>query len=191
MSSDPLESLLEQINRGDPAATEQIILAYEPYLRKVVRRLLPAGLRSRFDSVDVVQSVWSDLLEKLRTANWNFPDVAHLRAFLVRITRNRFVDRARQHQSSQTREKLLFRGEQSGVSAGPRPSEVAQAEDLWSRMLALCSPEHQQVLRLKREGLSLEEIAAQTGLHIGSIRRILRTLARRLALEDPCAQEPA
>jgi DNA-binding IclR family transcriptional regulator len=35
---------------------------------------------------------------------------------------------------------------------------------------------------LKRQGLLLTEIAARTGLHEGSIRRILYDLARRLAI---------
>jgi RNA polymerase sigma-70 factor (ECF subfamily) len=51
-------------------------------------------------------------------------------------------------------------------------------------MLALCPAEHQEVLRLKRQGLLLTEIADRTGLHEGSVRRILRTLARRLALQE-------
>jgi hypothetical protein len=34
---------------------------------------------------------------------------------------------------------------------------------------------------MKRQGLSLGEIVARTGLHDGSVRRIIRTLARKLA----------
>jgi DNA-binding IclR family transcriptional regulator len=33
------------------------------------------------------------------------------------------------------------------------------------------------------EGLPLAEIAARTGLHEDSVRRVVRTLARRLALK--------
>jgi RNA polymerase sigma-70 factor (ECF subfamily) len=51
-------------------------------------------------------------------------------------------------------------------------------------MLQLCPPEHRAVLCLRRDGLPLAEIAARTGLHEGSVRRILRRLVRELALED-------
>jgi RNA polymerase sigma-70 factor (ECF subfamily) len=51
-------------------------------------------------------------------------------------------------------------------------------------MLALCPPAHHDVLRLRREGLRLEEIAARTGLHEGSVRRILRKLARQVGFPD-------
>ncbi|MGA7495893.1 MAG: sigma factor-like helix-turn-helix DNA-binding protein, partial [Isosphaeraceae bacterium] len=64
----------------------------------------------------------------------------------------------------------------------PRPSEVAQGHELWELMLEKCPPAHREILRLKRQGLPLAEIAARTGFHEGSIRRILYELARRLAV---------
>ena len=51
------------------------------------------------------------------------------------------------------------------------------------RMLALCPPAYHELLRLKRQGLPLAKIASRTGLHEGSVRRILRQLLRQLALE--------
>ena len=64
----------------------------------------------------------------------------------------------------------------------PRPSEVAQADELWDRILATCPPAHRELLRLKREGLAVAEIAERTGLHPSSVRRILYDLARRLGI---------
>jgi RNA polymerase sigma-70 factor (ECF subfamily) len=189
MSSPPLDDLLEKLCRGDARAAEQVFLTYEPYLRMVVRRRLPAALRARFDSVDVVQSVWADLVQGFRQAGWRFPNAAALQAFLVKVTHNRFLDRVRRHQPSLEREHAVSLAEAADRSPSPlpRPSEVAEADDLWERMLALCPPAHHEVLRLKRQGLPLAEVAARTGLHEGSIRRILRTLARRLALQQAAA----
>jgi RNA polymerase sigma-70 factor (ECF subfamily) len=182
MSPDPLQVLLEQLSQGDTKAAEQIFLTYEPYLRKVVRRLLPDQLRARFDSIDVVQSVWTDLLGRVGDADWRFPDAAHLQAFLVKVTRNRFLDRVRQHQASLNRERAV--PEKGQPAPQPRPSEIVQADELWDRMLKLCPPAHRDVLHLKRQGLSLVEIAAKTGLHQDSVRRILRTLAKQMALRE-------
>jgi RNA polymerase sigma-70 factor (ECF subfamily) len=182
MSAEPLDALLEQLCRGDDTAAERIFRAYEPYLRKVVRRKLPLGLRTKFDSLDVVQSIWADLLNGFRDAGWHFADANHLRAFLVKVTRNRFIDRCRRHQTALDRERPLTNLPPENVPASslPRPSEVVQAEDLWEQLLALCPPAHHDLLRLKRQGLPLPEIAARTGLHPASVRRILRELAQRL-----------
>ncbi len=183
MSSDPLDSLLEKLTGGDTVAAAQVFLAYEPYLRMVVRRHLSPGLRTKFDSVDIVQSVWADLLRGFREAGWRFADAAHLRAFLVRLTRHRFIDRLRQHRRAVEREQPLTGDDWEELLPAPdaQPAELAQADELWQEMLELCPPEHRELLRLKREGAPTSEVAARTGLHEGSVRRILCTLSRRLA----------
>ncbi len=186
MSDSPADSslnlLLEKLSQGDTAAAEQVFLAYEPYLRLVVRRQLSPNLRAKFDSVDVVQSVWADVLEGFRQAGWRFADANHLRAFLIKATRNRLIDRFRQHQRALEVERPLPAGDAEDIPASrqPRPSEIAQADELWQQMLALCPPAHRGLLQLKRQGLPLAEIAARTGLHESSVRRILYDLARQL-----------
>jgi RNA polymerase sigma-70 factor (ECF subfamily) len=183
MEPDPLADLLEKLHSSDPAAAEEAFRAYEPHLRLVVRRHLPQRLRAKFDSLDVVQSVWADVLDGFGASGWRFTDADHLRAFLVTLTRRRLTDRLRHFRTALERERHLaeVRTEYLGASPEPRPSEVAQANDLWEKMLALCPPAHHEVLRLRREGLRLEEIAARTGFHEGSVRRILRKLARQMA----------
>lgn len=183
---EPLDDLLERLGRGDKTAAEALFRAYEPYLRVVVRRQLPARLRSRFDSVDIVQSVWADVLEGFQRNGCRFIDANYLRAFLVTAARNRFIDRYRQHHRAVALEQpLAGPGEESVLpSPQPRPSEIVRADDLWQRLLALSPPHHHALLHLKRDGLSVSEIAARTGLHPDSIHRILRQLARQLANQE-------
>src|SRR5437016_13734633 len=151
--SEPLDDLLGRLCSGDAAAAEQVFLAYEPYLRKAVRRQLPAPLRAKFDSVDILQSVWVDVLRGFREAGWRFTDADHLRGFLFVATRNRLIDRIRQHQKATEREEPLGQGDQRHLlpSPQPRPSELAQAEDLWARILGRCPSEHRPILELKRQ----------------------------------------
>lgn len=190
-----LEELLEQLNHGDYAAAEKIFVVYESYLRLIVRRQISAALRAKFDSVDIVQSVWVDLLAGFRDAGWHFNDPAQLRAFLIRTTRNRFIDHLRHYQPALDREQPL--GELGGgevpCSPDAAPSEEVQAREVWARLLQLCPPVHRDLLELKQKGFSLAEIASRTGLHPGSVRRILSELARRFARmsPDPMAGEEA
>jgi RNA polymerase sigma factor (sigma-70 family) len=118
-----------------------------------------------------------------------FRSVAQLRAFLIKAANNRFIDRLRQHQAAARREQPLAEAppERFSASSQPRPSEVAVAEELWQRLLALCPPEHHELLRLRRQGASTSEIAAQVGLHEGSVRRVLRDLSLRLACSGPAS----
>jgi RNA polymerase sigma-70 factor (ECF subfamily) len=182
-----LDELLKRLCDGDMAAAERVFVEYEPYLRKVIRRQLPALLRPKFDSSDILQSVWVALLRGFRESGWRFADADQLRGFLYVATRNRVIDRVRMHQKTVAREEPLaeFDGRHPLTSPQPRPSEIAQAGDLWERLLACCPPEHRRILSLRRQGHSLAEIAAQTGLHADSVRRILRALARQLAFGQP------
>ena len=183
MTTDLSESLLTRLNGGDAAAGEQAFRAFEPYLRRLVRRRLGPRMRAKFDSVDVVQSVWVDLVRGFQAGRWQFADAARLRAFLVRATRNRFLNRVDRHRAAVDRERPLppDGADPRLPSREPPPSERARRDELWERLLALCPPAHREVLRLKQEGRPLAEIAARTGLHEGSVRRILYDLARRAA----------
>jgi RNA polymerase sigma-70 factor (ECF subfamily) len=157
----------------------------------VVRRRLTPRLRAKFDSADVVQSAWADLLAGFRAGRWRFRDEAQLRAFLVRVTRNRFLDRLRQAQAAGARERPLGDTAADRLPPAPqaRPSEYARAGEVWERLLAACPPDHHEILRLRRQNLSRAEIAERTGLHEGSVRRILRRLARHVAFDAPVADE--
>src|SRR5581483_1840894 len=184
MEHDRPEALLEQVSRGDDAAAAKLLLAYEPYLRMMVRRRMSPALQAKFDSMDIVQSVWVDVLQGLREGRWHFPDAAHLRAFLLRATLNCFLNRVRHHHKALERQEPPADGKpaQGMPSNEPRPSQIVQAAELWEQLLALCPPKHRDVLYLKQQGLELAEIAQRTGLHEGSVRRILYDLARRFAL---------
>jgi RNA polymerase sigma-70 factor (ECF subfamily) len=183
VTAEPLDALLEKLTSGDPAAAEQVFRAYEPYLRMVVRRRLSPEMRAKFDSLDIVQSVWVHLLKGFRQAGCRFADVDHLRAFLVQLTHHRLIDRLRRHRSALEHEQPLEGAGVEDVVSGnsPQPSDVLQADELWEQLLDLCPPAHQEILRLKRDGALTGEVAARTGLNEGSIRRILSVLSRRLA----------
>lgn len=186
MPSDPLDAVLEKLSGGDDAAAEHVFRTYEPSLRLLVRRMLPPPLRSKFDSVDVVQSVWADLLEGFRKADFKFTSTAQLRAFLIKVTRNRFIDKVRKNRTAQEHQRSLdfFPADELPGDGEASPSEMVQADELWQQMVQLCPPAHRELLRLKREGHTLAEIAARTGLHESSVRRILYDLARKLAAEE-------
>lgn len=184
MSSTRIDRLVASLSSGDMTAAEPIYLEFEPYLRMVVRRNLPRRLRAKLDSADVVQSVWAKLISGLQASEWDFASAAQLRAFLVKATRNRLIDRVRQHRQALEHEQPLAETRQANLPRArePRASEVAQADDLWQRMLVLCPPEHHELLRLKCQGLPLADVAARTGLHVDSVRRVIRQLARRMAI---------
>lgn len=181
--TDPLNKLLTQLTSGDDAAAAEVFVKYEPYLRMVVRKNLTPSLRTKFDSMDIVQSIWADLIRGFREAGWRFVDAQHLRAFLVQLTRNRFIDRIRRHRTALAREQSMEpSGQQMKLLANdPKAEQVAEAEELWGQIMELCPVEHREILQMKRAGAATADVAARTGLHEGSVRRILCGVADKLA----------
>ena len=181
MTSELLESLLDKMRAGDFQAAEQVFVNYEAQLRVVVRRQLSRRLRVKFDSLDVVQSVWRRVLHGFRTNGCRLAGADHLRNFLVQVTRNCLTDRLRHFRRALDREQSVAQAANKAAVSQPRPSEIAQGNELWANLLASCPPKYHELLHLKRQGLTLEAIAAKIGMHEGSIRRIIRQLARKLA----------
>jgi len=120
------------------------------------------------------------VLHAFRARGCPITSTEHLEHYLVQVTRNCLTDRLRHFRLALEREQPVDAAG-AAPSPQPRPSEIAQRNELWENILANCPPQYHELLRLKRQGLTLEAIARQTGLHEGSVRRVIRQLARKLA----------
>lgn len=181
--SDRLDELVRRLSTSDDSAAEELYAEIAPYLQLVVRRNLPRRLRAKFDSIDIVQSVWADFIDGLHRGRWQFEKAAQVRAFLLTSARNRLIDRVRQFRVAVEHERPLNAESAGFEGREPRPSQYAQANDLWERVFNICPAEHRELLEMKAAGASLATIAKRTGLHVDSIRRILRQIARQVSLD--------
>ena len=181
--NDPLDAVLVRLNSGDQCAIEEMFIAFEPYMRMAIHRRIAGSLRAKLDSADIVQSVWADLVDGLRKSRWRFESVEQLRAFLLKMTRNRLIDRFRSHRHSLDHEMKMppERVEALAADRIPRVSENFYAEELWQQMVEACPSAHYELLSMKHQGASIAEIAERTQLHAGSVRRILYDIAKRVA----------
>src|SRR5215213_6821753 len=155
-----IPGFLARIQAGDEAAARELLARYEAEVRLVVRRQLPRLLRSRFDSLDFLQSVWGSFFRKVRTGPAEFEDARHLVAFLARAAKNKVIDeyrRAASRKQDMHREEPIW-----GDSETPRElpanldtaSEVAEAREAFGRLRDLLPEERHSILELRAEGLS-------------------------------------
>lgn len=185
MDDDSLDRWIARLNDGDVEAVERVFRAYEPYLRIAVRRRLDRRLRPKVDSGDIVQSVFADVVAGVRGGGWRFEGRAQLLGLLRRIAVRRIADRYQSNRRGLEREQPLEWTATADLprSPLPRPSQEAQGREFWDRLLDACPPAHREIVRLRRNGFRLAEIAERTGLHEGSVRRILYDLARKLSVD--------
>jgi RNA polymerase sigma-70 factor (ECF subfamily) len=187
---DDLGGFLARIQAGDEEAARELLQRYEAEVRLVVRRQLPRLLRSRFDSLDFLQSVWGDFFQKVRTGTAEFSDSKHLVAFLARAAKNKVIDQYRRAGSL----KQDMHREEPIWSDGGRPreleavgdtaSQVFEAREAFDRLLDLLPADRRNILALKAEGLSSREIGERLGLSERTIQRVIEDLRRRARPED-------
>lgn len=184
-----LSEFLLRIQAGDDAAARELLQRYEPEVRLVVRRQLPKLLRSRFDSLDFLQSVWGSFFRRMRDAPTAFEDSRHLVAFLARAAKNKVIDEYRRaaslKQDMHREEPLWVDGMRPREVADPvdSPSEVAQAHEVLGRLRELMPRERQSILELKAEGLSSRDIGERLGISERTVQRVLEDLRRRMESE--------
>jgi RNA polymerase sigma factor (sigma-70 family) len=183
-----IPQFLARIQAGDEEAARELLTRYEAEVRLVVRRQLPRLLRSRFDSLDFLQSVWGSFFRRVRTGPAEFEDARHLVAFLARAAKNKVIDeyrRAGSRKQDVHREEPLWGdgGRPKDVAADlDTPSEVAQAREFLGRLKDLLPEERRTILELKAEGLSSRDVGDRLGISERTVQRVLEDLRRRAEL---------
>jgi RNA polymerase sigma-70 factor (ECF subfamily) len=179
-------AFLARIQGGDDEAARELLCRYEAEVRLVVRRQLPRLLRSRFDSIDFLQSVWGSFFHRIRVGGAEFEDSRHLVAFLARAAKNKVIDeyrRAASQKQDMNREEPIWTDSLRArelPAAEDTPSQVAQAHETFDRLLDLVPKERREVLSLKAEGLSSREIGERLGISERTVQRVLEELRRRV-----------
>jgi RNA polymerase sigma-70 factor (ECF subfamily) len=182
-------ALVQRVQGGSEDAARELIARYGPHIIRIVRRKLSKQLRSKFDSVDFVQSVWAsvfanrDLLAQLEGPE-------QMIAFLVTLARNKVTEQTQKRFQTQKRD-LGQEQRLEGTSAdtpeevpeiGATPSQVAIANETWDRLLEGQPTQHREILVLRRLGNTHLEIAQKLGVNEKTVRRILNRL---LAEQQP------
>lgn len=181
---------LRRIQAGDEDAARELLARYEAEVRLVVRRQLPRLLRSRFDSLDFLQSVWGSFFHRIRTVPTEFDDGRHLVAFLARAAKNKVIDEYRRAGS----QKGDMRREEPLWVDGDRPkdvaaqietaSQVAEANEAFDRLSELLPEDRRAVIELKAGGLSSKEIGDRLGISERTVQRVIEDLRRRAELDS-------
>jgi RNA polymerase sigma factor (sigma-70 family) len=187
---DDFTDLMARAKAGDSAAIREFLSRFEHEVRMMVRARLPKKLRTQFDSLDFVQAVWESFFSDRPLDSPDFERVEHLRGFLAGVVRNKVFEQHRRLTKTEkykiSREERLYvrRGDRDVprdvVAPGPSPSQVAQASDRMAQLTAGRSPREVDVISLRRQGLTFDEIANQTGIHERTVRRIIDLARSRM-----------
>jgi RNA polymerase sigma factor (sigma-70 family) len=189
-----ISDLIARARAGDEEAIRDFLSEFEKELQIMVRGHLPRKLRTHFDSTDFVQAVWQSFFSDLRSQPREFANIHHLRGFLAGVVRNKIYEQHRRLTRTAKyalgrEERLYIRrgGREVGrelISPEPTPSQAVQARDRLAQLIAGCTPHEVQVITLRHQGMTFEEIAARTGLGERTVRRVIEEARRRMEARE-------
>lgn len=182
------EELIQRASCGDETAVEELLERYLPTARAYVRRRMGRLLRTREESLDVVQSACRRALE--RRDGYDHRSEPQFRAWLLGIVENKIVDRYRElnaDRRSPDREVRLDSRESRedpALDVPATPASVAARNEERQRVrlaLAHLPPELAAAVQLHElEGLSYERVAQRLGVTSKQAR--LRVVKAKVAL---------
>src|SRR4051812_33208761 len=183
-----IRELLARIRDGDEEAARELLSRYESKVRLVVRRQLPRLLRSRFDSLDFLQSVWGSFFRRIQTGPNDLMEEQNLITFLAWAARNKVIDEYRKactKKQDKSREQPLsgVGDAEAGLAGGDPPSQLAQARETFDRLRDLLPEDRRVILEMRAAGHSCKEIGERMGVSERTVQRALEDLRARARIE--------
>src|SRR4051794_6956754 len=166
LSSDTaLPALLGRLRAGDPDAAREIVEAYEPHLRRMIRlRIRDSRLRRLFDSSDICQSVMANFFTRLSLGQYDLESPVQLVRLLESMARNKVATQVRKAQVTRRDESEIDSDEAtSPLAPGPSVTEQVAWRELIEVVRARLSNEEKRLSDLRAAGCEWTEIASQVG----------------------------
>jgi RNA polymerase sigma factor (sigma-70 family) len=187
----PEDRLLVELWRaGDEHAARQLFDCYVERLVALARRRLSQRLASRVDPEDIVQSVFRTFFGRVKAGQFHVEHQDDLCKLLVRITVHKTLRQVEFHKAAK-RDVTAEAGQDDEpqerlrelLTREPSPDAAAVFLDQLEHFLSGLKPQERQILELRLQGYSNEEIAEKLGTYDRKVRRILERI-RGLAEQE-------
>jgi RNA polymerase sigma factor (sigma-70 family) len=180
------QSWMRRLAAGDERVVREFWDSYGARLQRLAAEYLATRLMRRVGPEDIVQSVCRSFLLRAREGQFQLADADSLWSLLCAITLTKVRQKARFHgrQRRNMVRELHGDGSHSGQpvlpDAQPTPAEAAEFADQLEQVLNALDDEERQVVLLRLEQCSCEEVAQRLGCSERTVRRILKRLQTRL-----------
>jgi RNA polymerase sigma-70 factor (ECF subfamily) len=186
------DELVEQWRAGDQEAARLLFDRYVDRLAALARQRIGKRLSARVDADDVVQSVFRTFFCRLREGQYHIADQDDVCKLLVQITVHKTLRQVEFHgagrrdprqetpQGDQPQERLM-----ELLGREPSPEATVTFLDQLEHFLNELRPEERQILEMRFQGHSNEEVAVKLGVSDRKVRRVIervRGLAEQVEL---------
>jgi len=187
--------LLRRVRAGDPEATRELALRYEPDIRRAANRPLhDLHLRNLLDSMDICQAVLIEFFVRAADGQFELTEPEELLKLFVTMARNQVLDESRYYKAARRdhRRQVADLSEHclgGFTDDGPTPSRIVSARELLEEISRRLSIEERDLLEQRAAGQEWTTLAKQRGTSAATLRKKLsRGLTRvvsDIGLLDP------
>jgi RNA polymerase sigma factor (sigma-70 family) len=183
--------LIERVRSGDEQAASELVKQFEPVVRRELRfRLRDNRARFELDSMDISQSVLGNFFVRMAARQYDLKEQRDLVKLLVTMTRNKVAENLRTQHRQRRDSRRTVRGVEGMAlaSAQPTPSRVLAGREILDQVRQNLSGEERQLIDLRWQGLTWEEIADSLGGTADARRkqmaRALDEIIHKLGLDE-------
>ena len=188
--SDPRdEQVVDLLKRDDPQAWREIVRRFRPPLVGFVRRRLPAQVRRRFDSEDIVQEALRRMIALARRVGFGCESDDCFWQILRAVAFKQLqYELRRQHAASRDvdREADAASSFDSGLQAAqgatdhhPGPEELVSLLDEFLALVDKLDLRAQVIMHVRHQDLTVEETANEMGCSERTMKRLWEELCRK------------
>jgi RNA polymerase sigma factor (sigma-70 family) len=191
LNDDDWSRIIAGLGSGDPEAARLFCDRFGPALMRLADRRLPDAIRRRVGPEDVVQSACRTFLRRAKGGEFRLPDSESLWQLLCAITLTKVREQARFHlrqkrDVGQEVGGLGASGDESTVTREPAaggqdPGEAVAFADQFERLLGSLDPEERQLVDLKLQEYTNDQVAERMGCSSRTVTRLLKRVQARLS----------
>ncbi len=182
-TDETFRNLIRRVREGSEEAAWDLVNQYGESIRRAVRRALNEKLRSKFDSLDFVQIVWNSFFHARGKLD-RFDHPEELAAYLTTMAKNKVGMEIRRRlmtekyniQHEQSLDQLQAKGGADMPSRQAAPVDLAIAREQWDRLLQDQPQHYRQIIQLRLQGYTNQQVADALHLDERTVRRFLKKL---------------
>lgn len=187
MADSQFGELIQKVRSGDEEAAAQLVKLYEPAIRRAVRlRMGDSRLQAAFDSMDICQSVMASFFVRAAAGQYEIDTAQELIGLLVAMARKKLAMQIRKQRAAKRDQRRQVASPNEDLLEGqpPSPSRQLMAKELLDQVMERLTQEEQQLIHLRNQGLSWQEISdKQPGTTPDGLRIKLSRAIDRIATE--------
>ncbi|MCA9239477.1 MAG: helix-turn-helix domain-containing protein [Planctomycetales bacterium] len=177
-------SLVRRFRAGEQDAATALYARYAAKLQRLADRNTGSDLAARFDSDDVVQSVFRTFFRRIQGGEYDLPDGEELWRLLLVLGLNKIRGLAAYHRAQRRNVATTQHVEDSRLGGLPGAEDphlaMASLEEVIREVTASLPQIHGEIVRRRIEGYKQSEIAAATNRTERTVERVLQSFRTKL-----------